>query len=230
MVNIIEKGDLEKLGDKLNDMLNSSTAREKRYGFAGLEAIYINENILGLLQILADKVRNIKGKDSIKVVCQQEEYYKKQFTDKNNFKLHKDLSNNNQQNINDNEFFSQIEYLNKFERDNVKQTIREKTFNVDDVYNNKFRNPIDDDLKKIIKNYDYNKIFNIDNPPIKKILESYIDSIDNFYLFFVVTNNNKEDSAGNSINTCDKQMQLIWDTRHFMNVIAEDNPAIIKCN
>ena len=229
MVNIIEKGDLEKLGDKLNDMLNSSTAREKRYGFAGLEAIYINENILGLLQILADKVRNIKGKDSIKVVCQQEEYYKKQFTDTNNFKLHKDLSNNNQQNINDNEFFSQIEYLNKFERDNVKKTIREETFTVDDVYNNKFRNTIDDDLKKIIKNYDYNKIFNIDNPPIKKILESYIDSIDNFYLFFVVTNNNKEDSARKSINTCDKQMQLIWDTRHFMNVIAEENPTIIKC-
>jgi hypothetical protein len=230
MVNIIEKGDLEKLGDKLNDMLNLPTAREKRYGFAGLEAIYINENILGLLQILADKVRNIKGKEPIKVVCQQEEYYKKKFTDKNNFKLHDKLTKiTRQKNINENEFFSQIEYLNKFERDNVKQTIRENTFKVDNVYNNKFRNTIDDDLKKIIKNYDYNKIFNIDNPPIKKILESYIDSIDNFYLFFVVTNNNKEDSTGNSINTCDKQMQLIWDTRHFMNVIAEDNPASMKC-
>jgi hypothetical protein len=230
MVNIIEKGDLEKLGDKLNDMLNLPTAREKRYGFAGLEAIYINENILGLLQILADKVRNIKGKEPIKVVCQQEEYYKKKFTDKNNFKLHDKLTKiTRKKNINENEFFSQIEYLNKFERDNVKQTIRENTFKVDNVYNNKFRNTIDDDLKKIIKNYDYNKIFNIDNPPIKKILESYIDSIDNFYLFFVVTNNNKEDSTGNSINTCDKQMQLIWDTRHFMNVIAEDNPASIIC-
>ena len=87
----------------------------------------------------------------------------------------------------------------------------------------------DNTVFQIIKNYDYNKIFNIDNPPIKKILESYIDSIDNFYLFFVVTNNNKEDSTGNSINTCDKQMQLIWDTRHFMNVIAEDNPASMKC-
>ena len=230
MVNIIEKGDLEKLGDKLNNMLNSPTAREKRYGFAGLEGIYINENILGLLQILADKVRNIKGKDPIKVVCQQEEYYKKKFTDKNNFKLHDTLTElTGQKNINENEFFSQIEYLNQFERTNVKQTIRDNTFKVDNVYNNKFRNTIDNELEKIIKNYDYNKIFNIDNPPIKKILESYIDSIDNFYLFFVVTNNNKEDSTGNSINTCDKQMQLIWDTRHFMNVIAEDNPASMKC-
>ena len=230
MVNIIEKGDLEKLGDKLNDMLNSSTAREKRYGFAGLEAIYINENILGLLQILADKVRNIKGKDPIKVVCQQEEYYKKKFNDTNNYKLDDTLTKlTGQNNINENEFFSQIEYLNQFERTNVKQTIRDNIFKVDNVYNNKFRDTIDDDLKKIIKNYDYNKIFNIDNPPIKKILESYIDSIDNFYLFFVVTNNNKEDSVGKSINTCDKQMQLIWDTRHFMNVIAEDNPTIPKC-
>ena len=230
MVNIIEKGDLEKLGDKLNDMLNSPTAREKRYGFAGLEGIYINENILGLLQILADKVRSIKGKESIKVVCPQEEYYKKKFINTNNFKLHDTLTEiTGQKNINENEFFSQIEYLNQFERTNVKQTIRDKTFNVDNVYNNKFRNTIDNELEKIIKNYDYNKIFNIDNPPIKKILESYIDSIDNFYLFFVVTNNNKEDSTGNSINTCDKQMQLIWDTRYFMNVIAEDNPASMKC-
>jgi hypothetical protein len=100
---------------------------------------------------------------------------------------------------------------------------------MDNVYNNKFRNPIEKNIEEIIKNYNYNKIFNIDNPPIKRILESYIDSIDNFYLFFVVTNNNKEDSTGKSINTCDKQMQLIWDTRHFMNVIAEDNPASIIC-
>jgi hypothetical protein len=230
MVNIIENGDLEKLGDKLNDMLNSSKAREKKYGFAGLEAIYINENILGLLQILANKVRSIKGKDSINVVCQQEEYYKKIFTGEANYKLNDSLAQKTgQKNINENEFFSQIEYLNNFERTNVKRTIRENTFSMDNVYNNKFRNPIEKNIEEIIKNYNYNKIFNIDNPPIKRILESYIDSIDNFYLFFVVTNNNKEDSTGKSINTCDKQMQLIWDTRHFMNVIAEDNPASIIC-
>jgi hypothetical protein len=230
MVNIIEKGDLEKLGDKLNDMLNSSKAREKKYGFAGLEAIYINENILGLLQILANKVRSIKGKDPVKVVCQQEEYYKKIFTGDANYKLHESLTTTTgHQNINENEFFSQIEYLSNFERTNVKRTISENSFLMNDVYNNKFRNPIEKNIEEIIKNYNYNKIFNIDNPPIKRILESYIDSIDNFYLFFVVTNNNKEDSKGKSINTCDKQMQLIWDTRHFMNVIAEDNPASIIC-
>jgi hypothetical protein len=230
MVNIIENGDLEKLGDKLNDMLDSSEAREKKYGFAGLEAIYINENILGLLQILANKVRSIKGKDPVNVVCQQEEYYKKIFTGDANYKLNDSLAQKNRQkNINENEFFSQIEYLSDFERTNVKRTISENSFLMNDVYNNKFRNPIEKNIEEIIKNYNYNKIFNIDNPPIKRILESYIDSIDNFYLFFVVTNNNKEDSSGNSINTCDKQMQLIWDTRHFMNVIAEDNPASIIC-
>jgi len=230
MVNIIEKGNLENLGNKLNNMLDLPQAREKRYGFAGLEAIYINENILGLLQILANKVRSIKGKDPVNVVCQQEEYYKKKFTGEANYKLHDSLTiTTGNTNINENEFFSQIEYLNSFEKTNVKRTISENSFLMNDVYNNKFRKSIDKNLEDIIKNYDYNKIFNIDNPPINKILESYIDSIDNFYLFFVVTNNNKEDSSGNSINTCDKQMQLIWDTRHFMNVIAEDNPASIIC-
>ena len=84
------------------------------------------------------------------------------------------------------------------------------------------------DYKKI-RNYDYNKIFNIKNPPIFKILESYIDTIDNFYLFFVVTNNKKVTKTDTGIDICDKQLQLIWDTRHFMNVIAEDDPTNIDC-
>ena len=228
IVNLIENGDLEKLGEKLNDMLESPNSREKRYGFAGLEAIYINENILGLLQILSNKVSKIKSKEPINIVCQQKEYYKKKFTGETNYKLHEDLSNNYQQNINDNEFFSQIEYLKYFERKTFKQTIENNSFKLDNVYNNKFRG-VTHKKELLIKKYDYNKIFNIEDPPIKKILESYIDSIDNFYLFFVVTNNNKKDSDGKSINTCDKQIQLIWDTRHFMNVIAEDNPTIMTC-
>jgi hypothetical protein len=40
--------------------------------------------------------------------------------------------------------------------------------------------------------------------------------MNNIYLFFIVTNS--ASSKGN--NTCDKQMQLLSDTKSFMDVIA----------
>jgi hypothetical protein len=63
------------------------------------------------------------------------------------------------------------------------------------------------------------------------VLEPYIESIDNFYLFFVVSNNKKKDpdTGKFDIETCDKQMKLLHDTRHFMSVIAEDDPSMIRC-
>jgi hypothetical protein len=76
-----------------------------------------------------------------------------------------------------------------------------------------------------INNYDYNKIFNIKNPPIKAILSPYLDDpmFQNFYLFFVTSNNVKVADTGN-LDTCGKQIQLMYDTRHFMEVIAKNDP------
>jgi hypothetical protein len=255
MVKLIKDGHLDKLGEKLNNMLENETARQKKYGYAGLEAIYINENILGLLQILANKVQKIKGNSNdIEVVCLQEEKYKTIIRD---YKFDRPIgfkSDKNEKMITDNEFFSQIEYLNRVEKNhtlkiikntesNINSNSNKKTpsFNLDNVYDNMFRNNNvenikdfrEEEIKELIQNYDYNKIFNIKDPPIKKILEPYLETIDNFYLFFVVTNNKKikKDSNGAEqlIDTCDKQMQLLWDTRHFMSVIGEENPTGIKC-
>ena len=88
---------------------------------------------------------------------------------------------------------------------------------------------IGDHTKNWINNYDYNSIFNIKNPPIKSILSNYLDdpSFSNFYLFFVVSNNFKKDG---NIDTCDKQLQLLYDTRVFMDIIANDNAKGITCN
>jgi hypothetical protein len=256
MVKLIKDGTLEKLGEKLNNMLENESAREKKYGYAGLEAIYINENILGLLQILANKVQKIKGNtNDIEVVCLQEEKYKTIIRDHGYDRPIGFTSDNNEKMITDNEFFSQIEYLNRVEKyytniiirntesnitNSSKSIKKNPSFNLDNVYDNMFRNNVEDikdfrtkEIKELIQNYDYNKIFNIKDPPIKKILEPYLETIDNFYLFFVVTNNKKikknPDGTNQLIDTCDKQMQLLWDTRHFMSVIGEDNPTGIKC-
>jgi hypothetical protein len=39
------------LGKKINEMLKDEKLKEKNFGYAGLEGIYINENILGLLEV-----------------------------------------------------------------------------------------------------------------------------------------------------------------------------------
>ena len=94
----------------------------------------------------------------------------------------------------------------------------------------------DNEYSKIIdkdelSNYDYNKIFNIKDPPIKKILDPYLDSIENYFLFFVVSNNKKKDPKTklHNIETCDKQLQLLYDTRYFMKIIAGDKDINIQC-
>jgi hypothetical protein len=238
IVNIIDSGDLEKLGEKLNSMLESEDAKKHNYGFAGLEGIYINENILGLLQVLADRVRDIKKKPHVPVVCAQKENYKRIISqNKKLIPLDPAIKNESKTFLQDDEFYCQIEFLNEFEHINYP---RNSPINMEDVYDNKIRNVKDNNSdpkyygKKYIewiKNYDYNNIFNIEDPPIKKVLEPYVNSIDNFYLFFVVSNNKKQNPSSKAfdIETCDKQMKLLYDTRDFMKVVAEDDPPGVTC-
>jgi hypothetical protein len=285
IVNLIKDGDLNGLGNKLNKMLkptNINIGTEKdpiiktnsdlRYGYAGLEGIYINENILGLLQVLANRVRTIRSKESVPVVCEQIENYRKIITATKNERIPIDITilndrNNNQlviepnpsirrqseivQNIDSkqaffvdqDEFYSQIVYMMDFSHLTVGEVsdYQDKKTGTSDIekdenlyFNTKLRNSkfnIDYDVLKYVNNYDYNKIFNITEPPIKKILEPYLEEINNFYLFFVVSNNLKSSKSGD-IETCDKQMKLLYDTRVFMNVISAENDADlerIKC-
>jgi hypothetical protein len=239
MVKLIENGNLDTLGKKLNSMIKSKYARDHNYGFAGLEGIYINENILGLLQVLANRVRKMKGKEEIPVVCNQQEIYKENSSRDSLLPLDPKIKNEYQTFLQDNEFYCQIDFLNSFQHVNFPRT-QTPLINLENCYNNKIRDVsgLDSDPKYYgkkyidwVNNYNYNKIFNIDDPPIKKVLEPYIESIDNFYLFFVVSNNKKKDpdTGKFDIETCDKQMKLLHDTRHFMSVIAEDDPSMIRC-
>ena len=53
-----------------------------------------------------------------------------------------------------------------------------------------------------------------------------------FYLFFVTSNNVKQgETKADDIDTCAKQIQLMYDTRYFMDIIAnEDSKGIAgKC-
>ena len=254
--------DLFKLGEKLNNMLPDTTPKQKKYGYAGLEGVYINENILGLLEVLSEKIQNDRGKtDKVHVVCPQIEIYKKLYLKTKtpiSYELLQKLGSITDKNeiipgsrifIEDDEFYSQIKFLREYAK--LKITAEGDTENSffkatsEDKYNTKMRDPsedykekgilqnIEDSTKNWVNNYDYNSIFNRENPPIKSILKNYLEdsSFKNFYLFFVVSNNLKiEKDTLKKTDTCDKQIQLLFDTRDFMEVIANENAPGKKCN
>lgn len=271
IVQLIKEGKLEELGSMLNDMLADPTAKSKNYGYAGLEGIYINENILGLLQVLSNRIRTIKKnipkgeslrpEDKINVVCQQKEVYRDLIYNKSErlpievkllesqdggyvtfnagqTALTSSLKDEQAFFVDEDEFFSQVLWMNEIGDTLYKDvTVYEQrhqntpskiTKRGDEKFflDTMLRDPVE--MRKYadqINNYNYNKIFNIEEPPIQKVLEEYLDEIDNYYLFFVVSNNLKTapgqaPTAGDGIETCDKQMKLIHDTRFFMNVIS----------
>jgi hypothetical protein len=269
ITNMIKDNLLEDLGKKINNMLSSQEARNKRYGYAGLEGIYINENILGLLEVLGRKIQKVKKPERTSyasVVCVQPEIYREEINGSNTGKVAivKELLDPEYvQNgrviegspafVQDYEFYSQLMSLRDLIRgDNnqIGKNVFEPTST--DKFNNFLRinqfelslyktvkgtsKNIHDNKNNWINNYDYNKIFNKSDPPIKSILAPYLadDSFKNFYLFFVTSNNKKEDptNPANDIDTCSKQIQLMYDTRYFMDVIANDESKGIagQCN
>ena len=68
--------------------------------------------------------------------------------------------------------------------------------------------------------YDYNKSYRKDNPPIATILEPYFEIIKNFYVFYVVSNENKD--------KCEKQIKFIADSNDFLIELSKFNPEEYK--
>jgi len=273
IINLIQDSKLSELGEQINNMLEDETAKKQRYGYAGLEGIYINENILGLLEILSLKIQEDRIKDKSllpafkpkHVVCEQKEIYKELYKKLPrtpvDIKLLLDLKrvskvNDNGQDtykinnnadifVEDDELFSQIKFFQEIittknrNPEFFKSTIAnpfdtfmrtETDLEIKVVNETKgITKNIEDNKNNWINNYNYNKIFNIRDPPIKSILKPYLDDpqFKNFYLFFVVSNNLKvtklETGGSSTTDTCDKQLQLLYDTRHFMDIIAHED-------
>jgi hypothetical protein len=238
IVNLIQN-DLEGLGLLLDEMVKNKY-NNKKQGYAGLEAVYINENIGCILQILSNKIKKDKGlDDKIPILCEQENYYSKKILEKNlNKELDSKLRTPGLTRISDDEFFSLIHYLNTYEKKNFIDSIttnktNQGLFDINDIYKNKFRLITDNDFTGEIKDslikydnepyisflniYNYDRLFNIKEPSIGYILQPYIDKITNFYLLFVVTNSDKQDGT----NICKEQNELLYETINFMKVIAD---------
>jgi len=175
--------------------------KEDGYSLAPFEGYYINENIIGLLSSL---LKNLCLNN--RVIEVQDQIFLNTAKKHRDFISHANKTGNRGSYIDsiDNEVKSQtyfFRFLLKMPSINLRTEFCGHT--VEDWINN---------------SYDYNKIFNVDNPPIEGLLESYFKYIKNFYVFYVVSNDDP--------SKCDKQIKLIADSKVFLdelNKYNEDN-------
>jgi hypothetical protein len=175
--------------------------KKDKYSLAPFEGYYINENIIGLLSSL---LKNLCLNN--RVIEVQDEIFSNTAKKHPEFISYANRKGNKGSYINsiDNEVKAQtyfFRFLLKNSDINLKTNFCGHT--IEDWINN---------------TYNYNKIFNVDNPPIEGLLEPYFKYIKNFYVFYVVSNDDP--------SKCDKQIKLIADSKIFLdelNRYNEDN-------
>lgn len=181
--------------------LSEGCYKEDGYSLAPFEGYYINENIIGLLSSL---LKNLCLNN--RVIEVQDQIFLNTATKHTDFISRANIKYTEDSYID--KIIDEVKAQTYFFRFLLKiPNINLKTefcgHNVEDWIN---------------KSYDYNKIFNVDNPPIESLLEPYFKYIKNFYVFYVVSNDDP--------SKCDKQIKLIADSKVFLdelNRYNEDN-------
>jgi len=171
------------------------------YSLAPFEGYYINENIIGLLSSL---LKNLCLNN--KVIEVQDEIFS------NTAKKHYDFISHANKTGNRGSYIDSIDNEVKAQTYFFRFLLKRSPI---DLSNNFCGKPVEDWINN---SYDYNKIFNVDNPPIEGLLEPYFKYIKNFYVFYVVSNDDP--------SKCDKQIKLIADSKVFLdelNKYNEDN-------
>lgn len=132
-----------------------------------------------------------------------------------------------------NETRSQTYFLRDFLREPLQVATTPKFFNGSNILLNASNQAYDDSNSKFLdmpikswfeSTYDFNKTY-ADEPPIATFMEAYFgkeadgitDVINNFYLFYVVSNDNKD--------KCANQIKLISDSEIFIKTIKEWTPC-----
>jgi len=200
----IDKNEIDKLNQSVTDILKFN------YDIAGLEGIYINENIIGLIKHLGSDPQNIKKE-----------------TDRNNFiatiKQQDDKANfTEQQRI---ARYWITDSLNNYDNGDIKKFYNVGASNVANLRkgNNFIGNDSgnwDADYQYLVDLYNPQKLFNNDEPLLMDILNFYMKQISSFKLFYLF--GNFKDSKEN-IFKCKGQYSLLSDAASFINVINENS-------
>lgn len=173
----------------------------KNYSLAPFEGYYINENIIGLLTTILLKL------ELGEVIEQQKELFLTEAKNKSDFLRNAATGQGTAYDGNiQSEVMAQT-YFFRFLGKNIYQNMQTP---VPEDLNNLSMNFCGQSLDYWInQTYDYNKIFNVKAPPIKKLLDPYFNNITNFYVFYVVSNDD--------YSKCDKQIKLISDSKVFLD-------------
>ena len=178
----------------------------KNFAMAPFEGYYINENIIGLLSTLLNRLKISKLPNGTSAIKEQYDIFT------NEAKGHKDFTKNTTiykggvattdtyNYLINNEIKSQTYFFRFLSRMSMLPT-------------NFCGKPL---YEWINDSYDYNKAYNIENPPISALLAPYFNKITNFYVFYVVSNDSKE--------ICDKQIKLIEDSKVFLDQLSNYKP------
>jgi len=194
---------------KTNEKYKCST--HDSYSITPFEGYYINENITGLISTLLNNLKlNNNFVQTQKTVYSPlfNELVEKPYYDKNGVpEIERIKDPNLQELIAQTYFFRNFIYQNN-------NVVSYYTNN--DTYNGRpFREWLEsDDI------YDFNKSYRKDNPPIATILKPYFNIIKNFYVFYVVSNENKD--------KCEKQIKFIADSNDFLIELGKFNPEVYK--
>ena len=220
------------------DNIEKYKCSTKHYTLAPFEGYYINENIIGLLSTLLNKLGLNKNKDFVE---EQVEIYLKNkqllenFTPEVQTSIIQQKDTTTGRSINA-ELKCQVYFFRNIIRYYDIQSnyqYKEKAHrNVNDIYRKRFptKNVYGHDITDtfitlnqdktleywIKDTYDYNKTFKSVDPPIATFLAPYFDIITNFYVFYVVSNMNKD--------KCEKQIKLIADSKNFLTRLATYDP------
>jgi hypothetical protein len=225
LINVINNGDLKKIIDFYDKIIFKTNT--KKYAALPFEGYYINENILGLVNVFKKKV----GGSSTVLI----ENYFSQMMDTESINVREDVKKLYYKDmllspklidIYKNELVAQTYFIRDFLRHEV-GTIGSGNYLLS--YGSPKRHALIDDANynnieyksKKIKDifeaaYDFNKSYT-DTPPIEMFMNAYLEedavtkkkTIDNIYLFYVV----------NNTASCENQIKLIADSKDFIDVI-----------
>ncbi len=174
--------------------------KNKNYSMTPFEGYYINENIIGLLSTLLKNL-NLNNK----VIEEQKQIF---LTEAKNHPDFKNLAVSTSSSDRPGR-----SYIDSIDNELKAQTYFFRFLSKNSTDKNNFCGK---NLNYWInETYDYNKSFNVDNPPIASLLSPYFQYIKNFYLFYVVSNDDPLQ--------CDKQIKLISDSKVFLDELNNYN-------
>ena len=205
-------------------LIKNKDSCNKSYPSIAFEGFYINENILGLINTLNKRLNKKKpsNENPIKSIGN---YFSTIMMKKDN---KQEYSGKELVSIyNNNETRAQTYFIRGLLRDNLTNSNNvEYFFNNNKTIletSNKYETLpyLDQPINTWFENsYDFNKTYADNNPPIAQFMEAYFnknsdntDVINNFYLFYVVSNNN--------LDKCTNQIKLIADSEEFIKIIKD---------